>query len=341
MIDWATVFRIDPFPFLLASGEPAVAYFARRDLAGENMLPLEMVWELPEVQRLLRHQQEDGSWKGAKVSFGVKDSLVETWRQFRFLVQQYQFDRRHPALEKAAEFLFSCQSEEGDIRGILANQYAPYYTGAILSLLIQAGYAEDPRVERGMQWLLQVRQEDGGWVIGSPGLLGIPHLSWKELCDLTGNPARETMRAFDPGLPFSAAGTGMVLRAFAAHPAYRTSPEALRAAQLLKSKIFKEDNGSSYRHPDNWIRFQFPFWWNNLISALDSLSRIGLAKEDPDIERALQWLIDHQQSDGLWKMSYSRIHKETATSRTHTAQLWITLTVCRIFRRFLESSDNS
>jgi hypothetical protein len=337
-IPWATIFRFDPLPPLLDSGEPAIAYFAHRDLAGETVPPLETVWELPEARRLLRYQQDDGSWKGAKTSVGVKGSLVETWRQFRYLVQQYQFDRKHPALAKAAEFLFSCQTEEGDIRGILANQYAPYYTGAILSLLIQAGYAEDPRVERGMQWLLQVRQEDGGWVIGSPGLLGISHLSWKELCDFTSNPARETMRAFDPSGPFSAAGTGMVLRAFATHPAYRNAPETLQAASLLKSKFFQEDNWSSYRHPDNWIRFQFPFWWNNLVSALDSLSRIGLAKEDPDIERALQWLVDHQQTDGSWKLSYSRIHKETGveTERTRTARLWITLTICRIFRRFLE-----
>ncbi|MCX5970040.1 MAG: hypothetical protein NTV14_00750 [Coprothermobacterota bacterium] len=338
MSDWATVFRIDPLPLLLASGEPAVAYFARRDLVGETVPPLETVWELPEVQCLLRHQQDNGSWKGAKAAIGVKGSLVETWRQFRVLVQQYQFDRRHPALGKAAEFLFSCQTEEGDIRGILANQYAPYYTGAILSLLIQAGYAEDPRVERGMQWLLRVRQEDGGWVIGSPGFLGIPLLSWKELCDLTSNPARETMRVFNPSRPFSAAGTGMVLRAFAAHPAYRNAPETLKAARLLKSKFFQEDNWSSYRHSDNWIRFQFPFWWNNLVSALDSLSRIGMAKEDPDIQCALQWLVDHQLADGMWKLSYSHIHKETSTARNRTAQLWITLTICRIFQRFLEKT---
>ena len=49
---------------------------------------------------------------------------------------------------KAAEFLFSCQKEEGDIRGFLANQYATYYTGAIMALLIKAGYEDDPRIER-------------------------------------------------------------------------------------------------------------------------------------------------------------------------------------------------
>ena len=36
-------------------------------------------------------------------------------------------------------------------RGILANQYATYYTGAILGLLIQAGYTDNPRVEMGLR----------------------------------------------------------------------------------------------------------------------------------------------------------------------------------------------
>jgi len=39
-----------------------------------------------------------------------------------------------------------------------------YYSGAIMGLLIQAGYQTDPRIEKGFQWLLCTRQDDGGWV---------------------------------------------------------------------------------------------------------------------------------------------------------------------------------
>jgi len=66
---------------------------------------------------------------------------------------------------KAAEYIFSFQTPEGDIRGFIGNQYATYYTGYILALLIQAGYVDDPRVEKGMQWLLEMRQNDGGWTV--------------------------------------------------------------------------------------------------------------------------------------------------------------------------------
>jgi hypothetical protein len=245
----------------------------------------------------------------------------------------YEMDRRHPAVEKASEYVFSCQSEDGDIRGMLANQYAPYYTGALMSLLIKAGYADDPRIERGFRWLLQMRQDDGGWVIGSPGMVGLGCLSVNERNDLTFNKGRDTVRSFDRTRPFSAAGTGMVIRAFAAHPRYRKSEVALTAARLVKSKFFKEDNWTSYRHPDHWVRFQYPFWWTNIVSALDSVSLIGMTTDDGDVQNAQRWLIAHQQENGLWDVSYSRIHKSPENSRSGEARLWITLAICRILKR--------
>jgi len=41
--------------------------------------------------------------------------------------------------------------------GFIGNQYAPYYT-ARDALLIKAGYADDPRIEKAFQWLLSMRQ---------------------------------------------------------------------------------------------------------------------------------------------------------------------------------------
>jgi hypothetical protein len=142
------------------------------------------------------------------------------------------------------------------------------------------------------------------------------------------------MRTFDRSRPFSAAGTGMVIRAFAIHPAYRKTAETIAAARLLKAKFLRKDNWSWYQHPDHWIRFQYPFWWTNLVSALDSLSWMRWSPEDDDVRRALQWLVDHQEPNGLWKVSYSRIHKEIDSPQTRKTQYWISLAICRILRRF-------
>lgn len=328
-------FKHDPIKSILELGDEVIVYFTQRDLLEEKVSSIHHIWDLPEVQLILQKQLEDGSWpsKNGNNQTGVKYSLIETWKALRFLIQHYEMDNTHPAIQMAAEYIFSCQTNEGDIRGILANQYAPYYTGAIIYLLIRAGY-HDLRIEKGFEWLLDMRQNDGGWVIGSPGITGIPNLSRNELNDLTSNEKRETSRVFDRSKPFSAAGTGMVLRAFSVHPTYRRSKAALTAASLLKSKFFKKDNWSSYQHPDNWIRFQYPFWWTNLVSALDSISLMGFSSDDSDIKKALKWLVEHQQHDGLWKVSYSTIHKSPDNNRTLNSRLWITLAICRIFKRF-------
>jgi squalene cyclase len=332
MNGWASQFSVDPITPLLTSGNHAVRYFALRDLM-DDADPRLIIRELPEVSAILIKQQQDGSWNSRK-AYPVRypyGGLAGTWKQLRFLVGRYELDNDDPAVRKASEFVFSCQSDEGDFRGILANQYAPYYTGPILSLLIGAGYQNDKRVTAGMQWLLDMRQDDGGWIIGSPGLM---HKTGEEINSLTGTWTPEPERDFDRALPFSAAGTGMAIRALAAHTVYRKSPEARRAAMLLKSKFFRKDNWASYRHPDNWVRFEFPYWWNNLVSALDAVSLIGLPENDPDIRAALEWLVRNQQSDGLWNVSYSSIHKSSPGRNSDEMRLWISLCICRIFKRY-------
>ncbi|MFZ7101905.1 MAG: hypothetical protein ACOWWO_04485, partial [Peptococcaceae bacterium] len=250
------------------------------------------------------------------------------------LVYKYEYNRNHPAVKLACEYLFSHQTGEGDFRGFIGNQYAPYYTGIVAALLIAAGYENDLRIIDALDWLLSVRQDDGGWVIGSPGITGNPGLKNSDIIYLTSDKYAPVLQAYDKSKPFSHSGTGMVIRGFAAHPQYRSKTEVLKAAGLLKSRFFKEDSYSSYKDAGHWLRFQFPFWWNNLVAALDSLSLIWISPADKDIENALGWLVSRQQPDGLWKISYSSIHKASVNSKSGEQQLWITLAVCRVLKRF-------
>jgi hypothetical protein len=118
----------DPVPTLLAAGDEALAHFVRRDLLGEDPGPASVLWALPEPQRLLRKQQPDGSWRypggNPDSTTGSNYAVLETFRSLSALVEMYGFDRSHPALQAAAEYLFSHQTSEGDIRGILGNQPA-------------------------------------------------------------------------------------------------------------------------------------------------------------------------------------------------------------------------
>jgi hypothetical protein len=330
MGDWREQLRFDPVPPLLATESAAIQYFARRDLLEEKVGPIGCIWQLPEAQKILAKQQSDGSWPHPKSeeSTAVNYKLIETWKQFRFLVDMFGFTREHPQAEKAAGFIFSCQTGEGDIRGFLANQYASYYTGALLSLLVKAGYADDPRVARGFDWLLSMRQDDGAWSIAM-----ITHkLTRRQILDLSS-------RYFPPlqpdrTKPFSHNATGMILRAFAAHPGYRRIAEAKKAAQLLASRFFLPDAYASYRAASYWVKFQFPYWWNHLVAAMDSVTEIGLTEANTDVRKAADWFVEHQEKNGLWKTSYVRQGKTVRESTGMKGMKpWVSLAICRVFKR--------
>ncbi|MBN1190386.1 MAG: terpene cyclase/mutase family protein [Dehalococcoidales bacterium] len=314
---------------LLAAGNEAIMYFTRRDLLGETVAPLDVVWSLPEPRKIFRKQSPDGFWAGPlKKTPEYPENharLTGTFKSFRELVEKYRFTRDSTAIEKAAGFLLSFQTDGGDIRGFIGNQYATYYTGYILSLLIQAGYVDDPRIEKGMKWLLAMRQNDGGWTI--PILTH--YLDGKTMYKLTSS----YTEPLDPdrSQPFSHNWTDMVLRAFAAHPVYRQSQEARSAGELLKSRFFQPDVYSSYQAAGYWTRFAF--WWPNLLTAMESLSMLGFSADDPDINKGLQWFFDNRGEDGLWECVYGG--KGLPRGKGYSLdRLWISMRICRMLKSF-------
>jgi hypothetical protein len=324
---WLEHLQIDPTPALLEGDDLALAYFARRDLVDEPVAPVETLWELQAAVRLVAKQQPDGSWKypGKISKSGIYQNyaLLETYRNLRTLVGKYGFNRSHPALEKAAEYVFTCQTIEGDVRGIIGNQYMPYYHGVILELLIKAGYENDPRTITGLEWLLTMRQEDGGWIVPVQAI-----------------PSRERTPGFWTGPPVSPErskphahlATGMVLRAFAAHPDYLSREEVIAAGVCLKGRFFKGDKYNDRKAPSYWLKFQYPFWWSSLLTALDSLSRLGFDPQDVDIEKGLEWFIQNQQAAGLWPTGYDSGQKAEENRR------WVGLAVCRMMKQYYQGA---
>lgn len=323
-------FKYDPIPKLLELNNEVITYFVKRDFLNENVKSIAYVWNLPEVHTILKNQQPDGSWKypGSKPHTYPSHHypLVETWKRFRKLINHYEMTKDHNLIKNAAEFLFSCQTKQGDIRGMIGNQYATYYTGAMMAVLIKAGYENDPRIEKGFQWLLSMRQNDGGWTIPI-----LTHsFDRKTGYILTSEP----MDPIEPdrSKPFSHNWMDMVLRAFAAHPTYRYSKEARHAANLLKSRFFQKDAYSSYKSEHYWVRFAF--WWSNLLTSLESLSYMGFSKEDSEIKRALEWFIHNQQKDGLWNVTYVPGKIVKNNFKTELERAWISLRILRMFIRF-------
>ncbi len=324
---WKKELRFDPLPELISSRNEALLYFVRRDLLEEKVEPIETLWQLPQVIRIVSKQQKNGSWKYPGKEHGclrtsTSYDQLETYRILGLLVEKYGLNRKHLAIQNTANFLFSCQTKEGDFRGIYNNQYTPNYTAGIMELLVKTGYEDDVQIKRGFTWLLSFRQNDGGWII--PLRTG------------TGEDSKNYQKAFrnpkviepDRTKLFSHLVTGVVLRAFAAHPEYRKTKETQLAGELLKARFFKPDKYPDRKNPGFWLKIRFPFWFTDILSALDSLSLLGFSKDDQEIEKALNWLIGKQNRNGLWKSSFAAKDREI--------DFWVSLAVCRVLKRFYE-----
>jgi hypothetical protein len=323
MKKWLDKFKYNPISPLLEHSDKSISLFIQRDLL-DKTVSVEDLWQLPEPRRILRKQKPNGSWQYPAAKKEVRSqenyNQLETYRNLRMLVEQFGFDKNHPAIQKAAKYLFSFQSQEGDFRGIYGGQYSPNYSAGIAELLIKVGYESDAHIKKVFEWLVFLRQKDGGWAI--------PFRTQNYGLDIISNRSRAIRP--DASKPFSHMVTGVVLRAFATHPTYRKSKEAKQAGELLLSNFFKKDHYPDRAGADYWLRFSFPFWFTDLISAMDSLSLLKFSRQEPQIDKALKWFVKHQQKNGLWDL------KITMGRNRDLLQLWLSLAICRIFKRFYD-----
>ena len=325
MADWKKLLKYDPLKPLSVSVNEAIVYFTKRDLLKEN--PDKIDFErIKEVNRIFSRQNEEGYWgKSKNLDYPPeRQKLLETFKNLRILVKKYQLTNYSKKIAQASEYVFKWQTSEGDFRGFIGDQYATYYTGEILSILIKAGYQEDQRTYRGLEWLLSKRQKDGGWTV--------PLLTHTLDQETKYRSTSEPWKTYEPDFtkPFSHNWTDMALRAFASHPKYQKN-KVLKAASLLKTSFFKPDNYRSYQDGEYWIRFLF--WWPNIVTSLDSLSRLEFKLNDRYIMKAVNWLSENQLPNGLWKSSYKKGDRIKDDSKEVERQIWLTYEICLILKR--------
>ncbi len=315
-------------PALLRCGDTRIVRFTRRDLLDEESIPVEELWSLESARQILRKQLPSGCWRypnaRAKEASPLQDyDQLETYRRLGQLVEQFGFNKAHPAVERTAEFLFEKQTAGGDFRGIYGRQYTPNYSAGIVELLVKAGYGGDARIEKAFRWLVSIRQEDGGWAIPL-------RTSKKQFRSRATHNAIRSLETMEPDLtkPSSAMVTGVVLRAFVVDESRRRSFVARKAAELLPPKFFKRDAYIDRGTPEYWESVTFPFWFTDIVSALDSLSLLRPTPLFNDsVSDALLWLLNRQSQSGLFEL---RLLKTGDSMLSY----WESLAVCRILRRY-------
>jgi hypothetical protein len=303
---------------LLGTCNEALIAFTRRDLLGEEM-DIEELWTLPRVKRILKNQQSNGSWiypnKNAALRSPTNYNQYQTCKTMAELVEFYGLNKKHDAIRNAAEYLFTFQTKEGEFRGMYGNQYSPNYSASITEFLIKAGY-EGTLIEKSLNWLLRMRQDDGGWAIP----LRTRNKGLEALYE------EETIEP-DRTKPFSHLVTGIVLRPFSLMPAYKGKVKD--AGLLLAERIFTRDKYPDRVGVEYWIKFTFPYHWTDILSTIDTLTLLGINNHSK-INEIMYWFEKQKQDNGIYDVTVM------AGAKYNDVSYWITLHYLTVLKRIIE-----
>ena len=300
---------------LLGTGNEALIAFTKRNLLGEEV-DIEKLWTLPRVKKILEKQQSNGSWvypnKKASLRSPTNYNQYQTYKTVAELVEFYGLNKGHDAIRKAAEYLFSFQTKKGEFRGMYGNQYSPNYSASITEFLIKAGF-DGARIEKSLDWLLGMRQDDGGWAIPL-------RTRNRELEALNDNETIEPDRT----KPFSHLITGIVLRPFSLMPVYRGKVKD--AGMLLAGRVFTRDKYSDRMGVEYWTKFTFPYHWTDILSTIDTLTLLEI-NTYPKKNEIIRWFKTHKQNNGIYEVSVM------AGAKYKDVKYWITLQYLNVLNR--------
>lgn len=323
---------------LLADPSPCLRMLVLRELLGRPEEDAE-VQELarlreadPLVADLLRLQAEDGSWTSLDLGRTARKGQVVATAQALMRFGYLGLGPEHRAVQRGAEYLFSQQREDGSwpLEGMSwpgqvdrereAEGYAmiPLQTSVPLRGLAACGYATDPRAERGYEWLLAQRLEDGAWPTGIAsgnygGVAGyrrLPHSRWGCRTNTTG-----------------------ALICLALHPRRRTSPEARRALDLLLARETRERHALGFEvariigaeEARGGLTYFARF---DLALVLDLCWRAGASREDERVAELVEALRAWQGPYGLWEY----------TPRPQASR-WVTFDLLRSLSRLDDTTN--
>jgi hypothetical protein len=252
------------------------------------------------VKNLFKLQKTNGAWD----SLGLNQITYADNLQIASMALQrlgyLGFDSSHPVVQKAAEFLFSKQQEDGSwpmpgkkqlTDEEVGYQMMPIQTAIPLLGLVTCGYSTDKKSEKAFEWLMEQRLEDGAWPVGlSAGNYGgiagyrrLAHSRWG-----------------------CRSSTMAVLSCLAYHPIRSKSDESKRALDLILGTDSKLRNNLGFmiarliglERSIGRITFMAKF---DIAHVLYLCWKVGANEDDERISDLIGFIKSEQGEYGLWE----------------------------------------
>jgi squalene cyclase len=217
-------------------------------------------------------------------------------------------------IRRGCGFMFAHQRENGAFcrrrhipgQGMVWQESTEPCTQArIVRFLLQFGYAGNPGVQKAIEWLLPLQRADGMWLCREDGRYGCLRATLDVLCMAVLDPATASLLAIS-----QAAGAVIAL--------------------LMEPRMSRFHTGEKW---GTWECLRYPNIGFTVISALDTLAKLGFAPTEPRIALAVEYLLGRQLSDGRWPMDESLACSPIDFGSAGEANKWITLDAMRVIKR--------
>ena len=323
--------KADPIGWLLEKDNASVRYFALTEILdkpGDEFEVLEakdQIMETGAVAKILARQSGEGYWENP-ANFYTSKYTGTVWQLM--ILAELGADGKEDRIRKASEFILEksqdhesggfSTSTSGKAGGGRHSEVIPCLTGNMVWSLIRLGYLEDPRVQRGIDWIVKYQRFDDGDK-GAP----------------TGWPYNKDYACW--GRHTCHMGVVKGLKALAEIPSSTRSKDVKKtieegAEHMLKHHIHKRSHDLSRVSKPGWLRFGFPLMYQtDALEILGILTKLGY--RDSRMQEAIDLLISKQDGQGRWKLENSfngRFHVDI--EERGKPSKWITLNALRVLK---------
>jgi hypothetical protein len=186
----------------------------------------------------------------------------------------------------------------------------------LLYVLLAMGLGDDPRVQRALDHLVRLVDDNGWRCVVAP-----------ELGKFRG-PGRKA----DPCPIVNV----YVLKALAQVPELLESPAARAGAEMLlwhwehqrERKIYMFGIGTDFR------KLKYPFIWYDILHVVDTLSRFPFVRQDPRFQEMVETITSQADEEGHYRASSTyRVWRGWSFADKKSPSPWLTLLVLRMLRR--------
>lgn len=272
--------------WLLETDQPAVRLRTLVELEGRPMSDPEVRASRAAIRtegwvaEILAARDPSGGWHDGSSQYRPKYTSTN-WRML--VLSDLGVSRDDPVIAAACErWMQGFATRGGGLGGNATGMPHLCVAANMARALARLGYADDRRVRRTMEWLVEVADPKGGWSCFGSG------------------------RNLDSWEPLSA---------FAAYPRARWTPEMAacvgRGAEFFLDRELHRQ-GSRY---EPWYRSHYPVhYYYDLLVGLDVLTSLGHGA-DPRLAHALAWLRGRRRRDGRWNLDAVHPDVEGALAR--------------------------